>query len=254
MELNTLSVGKISNFSPSRGGLAISCYFSPGYRWGGGHRPILFIGGIHGDEPEGVELALQTLVWLNSSYASGNNSTIVVPWLLIPCINPDGYKANQRTNSNGVDLNRNFPSLDWSPNYQAPRYFPGHHPASEPETRALVRLIMQERPRLILHSHSWNPAIVVTGELALIDAQRLSTSSGYQIQNDIGYPTPGSLGQFGWNDCGIPVICIEEQEKSDLSVVWPNFAEGLRQIFGDDSPRKVKPEEIILATNRGANS
>ena len=33
--------------------------------------------------------------------------------LFIPCLNPDGMSKNTRTNSNGVDLNRNFPTKNW---------------------------------------------------------------------------------------------------------------------------------------------
>ena len=33
--------------------------------------------------------------------------------LFIPCLNPDGMALNRRTNANGVDLNRNFPTKNW---------------------------------------------------------------------------------------------------------------------------------------------
>ncbi|MCB0411505.1 MAG: murein peptide amidase A, partial [Bdellovibrionales bacterium] len=119
----------------------------------------------------------------------------------------------------------------WSTEYKEPRYFPGTHPSSEPETESLVQLIAEVRPRLIIHCHSWHPSIVVSGPEGLVEAEALSTASGYKLSFDIGYPTPGSLGEYAWKDLGIPVICIEEQEHIDLKLVWPHFSKAMEFIF-----------------------
>lgn len=192
-------------------------------------RPILFVGGVHGDEPEGVRLAEELLKWLQ--HEETQNSARILPWLLIPCINPDGYSKNDRTNSNGVDLNRNFPCRDWSPEAKAPRYYPGPSPGSEPEVQALVKLIEDEKPQLIVHFHSWEPCVVFTGEPGKKAAEILATGTGYQAREDIGYPTPGSLGQYGWIEHQIPVVCIEEQEHIHLDLVWPHFKTGLELLL-----------------------
>ncbi|MEN0058289.1 MAG: murein peptide amidase A, partial [Bdellovibrio sp.] len=47
--------------------------------------PILFIGGVHGDEPEGVRLAQDLLLWLQQAETSLAAS--LRSWILIPCIN-----------------------------------------------------------------------------------------------------------------------------------------------------------------------
>ncbi|ASD62482.1 M14 family murein peptide amidase A [Bdellovibrio bacteriovorus] len=192
-------------------------------------RPILFIGGVHGDEPEGVRLAEEFLHWLKQEEAA--NSGRLRPWILIPCINPDGYGKNQRTNANGVDLNRNFPCRDWSPESKAPRYYPGPSPGSEREVQALVKLIEDEKPQLIVHFHSWEPCVVYTGAPGKQAAEILATGTDYEAREDIGYPTPGSLGQYGWIEHQIPVICIEEQEHIDLNLVWPHFKPGLELLI-----------------------
>lgn len=192
---------------------------------GAGPRPILFVGGVHGDEPEGVRLAEEFLAWLQ--HEEVRNPTRLHPWLLIPCLNPDGYTERQRTNASGVDLNRNFPSRDWSPEAKAPRYYPGPSPGSENEVRALVKLIEDEKPQLIVHFHSWEPCVVYTGAPGKRAAEILASGTTYECREDIGYPTPGSLGQYGWMEHQIPVICIEEQEHTDLNQVWPHFKEGL---------------------------
>lgn len=191
--------------------------------------PYIFIGGVHGDEPEGVRLAQDFLQWLMQEEDKG---TDLHDWLLIPCLNPDGFQKNERTNSRGVDLNRNFPSFDWtSENTKGSRYNPGPFPGSELEVQALVKLIESEKPQLIVHFHSWEPCVVYTGSPGKRYADVLASDSGYPAREDIGYPTPGSLGQYGWQNHYVPVVCIEEQEKIDLDLVWPHFKNGLQKLM-----------------------
>jgi murein peptide amidase A len=210
-------------------------------------RPILLMGGIHGDEPEGVELATKTLEWLKSNTSDGKDSSAssakkVCPWIIVPCLNVDGFKNRTRVNGRGVDLNRNYPSKDWNQEARAERYFPGPSPASEPEIQGVVELVRDFSPRLIIHCHSWKPCIVGAGPSGWTDTKRLSESSGYEAMEDIGYPTPGSLSQYGFLDLGIPVICIEEQdEMKDLSSIWPRFEKGIKAVFHDLSMREESP-------------
>lgn len=195
-------------------------------------KPLLLMGGIHGDEPLGVLLAQQTLEFIRQ-----NESQIKLPWILIPCLNVDGYKNNTRVNGRGVDLNRNYPSKSWSPTAEKERYNPGPNPGSEAEIKGVVSLLQQFQPRVVIHCHSWKPMVVCAGDSGLRDAERLSRSSGYEVHPEIGYPTPGSLSQYGWWDHKIPVICIEEADEAAPNTVWPHFGEGMREIFLDDTDR-----------------
>lgn len=195
-------------------------------------KPLLLMGGVHGDEPLGVLLAQQTLQFLRK-----NESPAMCPWIVIPCLNVDGYARNTRVNGRGVDLNRNYPSKSWSPNFEKERYFPGAQAASEAEVRGVVQLLTNFHPRVVIHCHSWKPMVVCAGEPGRRDAERLSRSSGYEVVPEIGYPTPGSLSQYGWWDNQIPVICIEEADEAPPNTVWPRFSEGMREIFLDVSER-----------------
>jgi murein peptide amidase A len=69
---------------------------------------------------------------------------------LVPVYNPDGFGANHRRNAHGVDLNRNYPyhwaNLDG--NYES-----GPRPASEPETKAMMRFLRDIRPDYVLSFH-----------------------------------------------------------------------------------------------------
>lgn len=62
---------------------------------------ILLTGGMHGDEPAGVEAALQ---WMEGE----DWRPWGVNWLVLPCLNPFGWIHDQRTNAAGQDLNRHF--------------------------------------------------------------------------------------------------------------------------------------------------
>src|SRR5205823_2459248 len=77
---------------------------------GAGDRPVLVMGTIHGNEPTSANFAAGLLADLRADpqLAAG------VPVAVIPVANPDGLAANTRTNSNKVDLNRNFPANNWS--------------------------------------------------------------------------------------------------------------------------------------------
>lgn len=226
----------IQQWATSNENRPIELYYSGDFEWTEIARPILFIGGVHGDEPEGVALAEGLLGWLKESEAHYPNP-VKVPWALIPCLNPDGYLKNERTNGRGVDLNRNFPSTDWISTFEKPRYNPGTTAGSEPEIQAVTHLIQMLKPRLIVHFHSWKPCLVCSGETGITDAQYLAQSSGYEVISNIGYPTPGSLSQYAWNDLRIPVICIEEMEHIELDSVWPRFRQGLENILGDEGSR-----------------
>ena len=61
---------------------------------------ILVLGGVHGDESEGIFLAHLLL-----------RQQTAVP--VLPCLNPDGAMLRQRWNGRNVDLNRNLPTPDW---------------------------------------------------------------------------------------------------------------------------------------------
>ena len=69
-------------------------------------RRVLITGGMHGDEPAGVEAVLQFL--------ERDNTTLLknFSFLVIPCINPYGYVHNTRETLDGIDINRAFETDD----------------------------------------------------------------------------------------------------------------------------------------------
>ena len=67
---------------------------------------VLLTGGVHGDEPAGVEAVL------------GFVEEDMAPWLeqveftAVPCVNPVGYVRDTRDNGDGADINRSFENGD----------------------------------------------------------------------------------------------------------------------------------------------
>lgn len=190
-----------------------------------GPKPLLLIGGVHGDEGEGVYLVdkfMKSDLW---RHLDGKASLYVIPQL-----NPDGVAANDRVNGHGVDLNRNMPTKDWSPVIAKPRYHPGPSAGSEPETVILMKLIDEVKPAFILSCHSWEPMINYNGPCRAI-AEHMSHYNKYRVSDDIGYPTPGSLGTWAGWERQIPTITLEIRNGAGHDEIWSTHAEALQRSF-----------------------
>ena len=159
---------------------------------------ILIIGTTHGEEPQGFEILK---LFLNEQINCKNNLYI------IPCLNPDGYHAKTRTNSNKVDLNRNFPTKNWELTSKD-EFFGGETPNSEIETQFMVDIIEEIKPNVILTIHAPFKIVNFDGP-ALEISKKISEIINYPIQQDIGYPTPGSFGTYCGVERNIPTITLE---------------------------------------------
>lgn len=165
---------------------------------------VLVMGGVHGDESEGVVLAQALLGECFKSFSYRLRLS------LIPTLNWDGVLLKTRQNASGVDLNRNLPTSDWSPEIATPRYHPGPKPASEPENQALIAWLKSSKPSLIISLHSWKPMLNINGDCEAV-ANVISKVTGYKVERSIGYPTPGSLGTYGV-ELGIPTLTYEIEQ------------------------------------------
>lgn len=186
---------------------------------------VLILGGVHGDEAEGVVASFGIIESLM------NYNPYKMKISIIPTLNLDGVLAKTRQNKNGVDLNRNLPTQDWTGEVLNPRYFPGNSPNSEPENQALVQFIALEKPRIIFSLHSWKPMLNVNGKCRK-EAEVISKMTGYIIEEDIGYPTPGCLGTYCGLEKDIPTLTYEIERGLDsekiLKIHVPAVLEALK--------------------------
>jgi predicted deacylase len=113
------------------------------YRIGDPTSPVkaVFIGTIHGNEAGPAKLLMNLVT---GTPVSGADIWVV------PYLNRDGFARHTRRNAHRVDLNRNFP-VHWI--RQHGTYNSGRRPASEPETRAIMRFLKAVRPAYVVSFH-----------------------------------------------------------------------------------------------------
>ncbi len=194
---------------------------------------VLLMGGIHGDEYSSVSLMFRWMEQLNR-YHSG-----LFHWQVIPLLNPDGLfkqPSATRQNSNGVDLNRNFPTSDWGQlahryweerTYRNPRRYPGANSGSETETQWFIHKIQSFQPHAIVAVHAPHHLVDFDGpqsppvKLGALQLRRLGTY-------------PGSLGNYGGSDLDIPVLTLElpsagiMPSQAEISQMWLDLVRWLQ--------------------------
>lgn len=110
---------------------------------------LLSVGQMHGSEPAGLRVTKRV------RSASVPDDAPYQLWT-IRTMNPDGAARRNRYNARGVDLNRNFPGT-WSRQSRT-----GSRPASEPETRAMMRFLRTLAPTGVLSFHQpWDTTLSV---------------------------------------------------------------------------------------------
>ena len=125
-----------------------------------------------------------------------------------------------------------MPAANWSSNYANLAYFPGTQPASELEVQALVNIIRENNFGLIisLHTNHYvanpNPPQVnydgLIGTAGYKQAMKLSQVLELPLTEDIGYPTPGSLGSY-CRDQKISCITLEMDDKYSNEDAWAKY-------------------------------
>ena len=106
--------------------------------------PFFVNASIHGTEYPGTDAAIkliETLAYGDSEEVHAILGSVIL--LVNVVANPDGRVLNTRTNANGFDLNRDFITQ------------------SQPETRAMVRVITEWNPMVLLDLHGfYNPMLI----------------------------------------------------------------------------------------------
>ena len=149
---------------------------------------VLFVGGQHAREWIAVEVPVSLIEYLVESYSRDQSIRDLIDhseiWI-VPLVNPDGYehsrkidrmwRKNMRFNSDGsrgVDLNRNFPyplGVKWTDGLPIGTFtsidpafetYRGSAPFSEPETRAVQQLVLQNNFKLAISFHNFGQTIL----------------------------------------------------------------------------------------------
>ena len=194
---------------------------------GRGPRKVLFVGGIHGDEPEGAHT---TAVLPEAFTAAGLADRVTLT--IVEDANPDGRALGTRGNANSVDINRNFPAS----NFDASDPANGGTPLSQAESRVLFDTIERVAPDLIISMHSWSGRQFINFDGPAHElAQRFAQTSGIPAQESSSFAaTPGSVGSFVGRDGGTALLTVEVLKGADPVAVWNELKTALIQAIGGD--------------------
>lgn len=185
---------------------------------GQGPETTFILAAIHGNEPAGVLLVRRLVKYLQQQSHLMEGRRVV----LLAIANPDGFAHRSRFNANGVDLNRNFPSVNRVNERRS-----GATALSEPEARVIKQLIEQYSPERIISLHQ---------PLTCIDYDGPGTTLAVRMGQYCNLPVkklgarPGSLGSYAGVDLGIPIITFEmRQNDSGLNsnTLWQRYGKAL---------------------------
>ncbi|MBP5248263.1 MAG: murein tripeptide amidase MpaA [Fibrobacter sp.] len=191
---------------------------------------LLIFAGIHGEEWETTFLLSRALRKLHAL-------PDYVACILIT--NPDGVLRSTRCNANGVDLNRNFPTSNWSAEkvlsrlvLEAPReteLSPGNAPASEPETKALMELIQNLGVKKVVSLHA--PFGLIDSDSSTELSKQMESIFALPWQSGVGYPTPGSFGTYA-AEKNLECVTVElPREAPEILAI--RYAEPLAEFLRD---------------------
>lgn len=228
----------------------------------------LILCGVHGDEITPIKFCFDIIDDLKKDYKTKYGDKLII---IAPVVNPDAFfkKSPTRTNANGVDLNRNFPTGNWKSlahtlwknTYRSdPRRNPGPSPLSEPEVVFQINLIKRYHPDKIISVHSpltmldydgpglkfkykkgpkISPKIspktadgpeTLKGKKAFDLLLTMSQkANGYRVRQFKTYP--GSLGNWAGLERKIPTYTLElpSSDPSKTDEYWRQFSQAINE-------------------------
>jgi len=208
----------------------------------------LVISMVHGDENTPLYSVLQL-----SRFLAENNQNLIrsgARVVVAPMVNPDGFfrRTRTRTNAHKVDLNRNLPTRDWPAlahklwktkfNSNARRN-PGPRSGSEPETIFQQMVLERVKPQKILSIHAPLNFMDYDGPttLALARFPQHYIEECLRLRSKLkavsGGFYPGSLGNYGGQELGIPTLTLElpSANASKAESYWKQFREGIQTMI-----------------------
>jgi hypothetical protein len=205
---------------------------------------VLVVGAMHGDEFSSASVALH---WLAKAQADDMGAR----WRFIPVLNPDGLLRQPawRMNANGVDLNRNFPTPNWSTEAKTywekrtrkdPRRWPGTAPLSEPESRFLQQQLDSFKPHVVVSIHAPYGLLDFDGPLMP------PTKLGRLYLDQVGV-FPGSLGNYSGIQRGVPVVTVElpsalrTPTDAEMQKMWLDLRAWMVRTLDAAKPAAVPP-------------
>lgn len=164
------------------------------YTFGTGEKQYLIVAGIHGGyEGNTIALANELITYIvDHPDVIPSDATLYI----IRDMNPDAEARSNdvegRVNNNGVDLNRNFPSDNWTADWDRDGCWifrpttGGEYGGSEPETRTVMSFIGSHRIQAMISYHSAGLGVFPGGVPWKPASRRLAGA----LSKVTGYPYP----------------------------------------------------------------
>jgi predicted deacylase len=179
---------------PSTIGFSVAGRPIEAYTFGNGGKQYLILAGIHGGyEGNTIALANELITYIiDNPDVIPSDATLYI----IRDMNPDAEARSDdedgRVNNHGVDLNRNFPSSNWTDDWDRDGCWilrpttGGDYGGSEPETRAVMSFIASHKIRAMISYHSAALGVFPGGVPWEPASRRLAAALGKAT----GYPYP----------------------------------------------------------------
>jgi len=179
---------------PSTIGFSVAGRPIEAYTFGNGGKQYLIVAGIHGGyEGNTIALANELITYLiDNPDVIPSDATLYI----IRNMNPDAEARSDdedgRVNNHGVDLNRNFPSSNWTDDWDRDGCWilrpttGGDFGGSEPETRAVMSFVASHKIRAMISYHSAALGVFPGGVPWEPASRRLAAALGKAT----GYPYP----------------------------------------------------------------
>ena len=109
---------------------------------------VLITAGVHGDERAAIMGLYGFVKAMCDNVTSLNKIIYAATYKIIPVVCPSGFDNNSRINSNGVNINRNFDTTDWTLLPTGGNYS-GAAPADQPETKVMQAWLTENNDALL---------------------------------------------------------------------------------------------------------
>lgn len=195
--------------------------------FGEGPIKIYVVGGVHGEPP-----ALRPIDELSAFFRKPSTKRRMTVRMLRD-LNPDGTARGLFCNAGQVDIDRNFPSKDFTPSARH-----GMSPLSEPEAKAFWDDVRSFKPDLVvvLQSALAGPFLDGDGPSDAYGMQFVrgaaSADDRWTLLGDQGYAFSGSMGSALGKDRGIPVLNLRVRRDQDADSVREAIIAGFDALGG----------------------
>jgi hypothetical protein len=202
--------------------------------FGKGTRNVLVLGPLAGDDSAALGMVDKL-----AEYAAADPTRIAdLKLTIVRDPNPDGRARRTAANGLGVLLDRNFPAANWQKLPEAGQLPSGPRPQSEAETRALVGLLADLQPELVV-------SVVVGPKCGLAwggPAEQLARDLAEELTPSVqpAREATGSWVSFAGQDRGVPCLEFHVPQGASAQRNWADCGRGLIAAVGIATPEPRK--------------